>query len=64
MLVEGYGFLLCIQIMNSPKAVTRPITALRDTASTVTSTDSAPSLMSSAPAMMIRMSQIMVILLF
>jgi hypothetical protein len=48
--------------MNRPRAATSPITALSEKARTLTSTDSAPSLMSSAPAMM-SMIQIMVILL-
>ena len=37
-----------------------PMATLSDTASTVTSTDNAPSFISSAPAMRMKMSQIMV----
>jgi hypothetical protein len=56
---------LSAQIIKRPIAATSPITTLRDSARTLTITESAPSLMSAAPAKSMRIViQIMVMLLF
>ena len=60
MLVEGYGLRFSSQGMSRPKNAMNPMTILRDSASTVTSTDSAPSLISSAPAMMMMMMRMVI----